>query len=335
MKRIAYRGISLLTIALLFLAACVPSRNSSDKNNPYRLGAIFPGVITDADYNSMGFLGTEAVKRDLKIETAYKENVSVSDLERTVRDFVLTGSNIIWVHGGQFLDKTIEMSNSNPEIIFIVEGDAKPDNLPGNVWFIDRNAQIGFYGIGALAARTTITKKVGYIGGVKLPLSYSEVHAIQQAINDYGEPIELIPIWTGDFNDPYLAHEVSNQMILDGVDVIIGSLNLGMQGVFESVKENKDRKVLVTAKYSDKSQFAPNNYITSLLYDFSKPLKDIVSKIKSGEKSGYYPLGFDTGVRLQTPLTNVPPSVSITMEEIINKLVAGKIQVVKDVSPIE
>ena len=71
-------------------------------------------------------------------------------------------------------------------MIFIAEGDSNLENPPANLWFIDRNFHVGFYGIGALAARATKTGKIGYIGGVTLPFSYAEVHAIQQAIKDSG-----------------------------------------------------------------------------------------------------------------------------------------------------
>jgi basic membrane protein A len=158
---------------------------------------------------------------------------------------------------------------------------------------------------------------------------------MQQAIADSGKQVEFKYVWAGDFNDPAKSRQVADAMIAEGVDVLVGSLNLGMQGVFESVKANSGTKVLVTAKYSDKAQFAPDNYITSLIYDFAGPLKDIVTKVQAGEKGGYYPLGFDTGVKLQTPLQNVPASVSTEMDAVIADLVSGKIQVVKDVNPVE
>jgi basic membrane protein A len=300
-----------------------------------KLAAIFPGVITDADYNTMGYLGTEAVKKDLGVETAYSESVAVPDIDRVMREYIDAGSNIIWTHGGQFVSQTIELAKSFPNVEFIAEGDAQPADMPANVWFIDRNFHVGFYGIGALAARMTTTGKIAYIGGLTLPFSYAEVHAIQQAIKDSGKTVEFKPVWAGDFNDPAKSRQTADAMIAEGVDVIIGSLNLGMQGVFESVKANTGTKVLVTAKYSDKSQFAPDNYVTSLIYDFSGPLTDIINKIKAGETGGYYPLGFATGVKLQTPLQNVPASVSTEMDSVIADLVSGKIVVVKDVSPVQ
>jgi basic membrane protein A len=334
MKKASYILFALVVVFAMVLTACGPTA-AAPQTKALKLAAIFPGVITDADYNSMAYLGTEAVKKDLGVETAYSESVAVPDIDRVMREYVDGGYNIVWTHGGQFVTQTLELAKQFPEVVFIAEGDAKPEDMPANVWFIDRNFHVGFYGIGALAARSTTTGKIGYIGGLTLPFSYAEVHAMQQAIADSGKDVEFKYVWAGDFNDPAKSRQVADAMIAEGVDVLVGSLNLGMQGVFESVKANSGTKVLVTAKYSDKSQFAPENYITSLIYDFAGPLKEIVTKVQAGEKGGYYPLGFDTGVKLQTPLQNIPATVTTEMDAVIADLVSGKIQVVKDVNPIE
>jgi len=301
----------------------------------YKLAAIFPGVISDSDYNTLGYLGAEAVQKDMGVEMAYSESVAVPDIDRVMREYVDQGYNIIWTHGGQYVNQTIELAKAFPEVIFIAEGDAQPAEMPANVWFIDRNFHIGFYGIGQLAARITTTGKIGYIGGLTLPFSYAEVHAMEQAIKDSGKDVEFKAVWAGDFNDPAKSRQVADTMIAEGYDVLVGSLNNGMLGVFESAKASTGAKILVTAKYTDKTTIAPDNYVSSLLYDFVKPMTEIVGKIQAGETGGYYPLGFDTGVALQTPFLNVDPAVEAEMKTVIDDLVAGKIEVVKDTSEIK
>ncbi|HZW03275.1 MAG TPA: BMP family protein [Anaerolineaceae bacterium] len=300
-----------------------------------KVAAIFPGVITDADYNTLAYLGLTAVQTNMGIETAYSETVAVPDVDRVMREYIDAGFNVIWTHGGQFVTQTTDLAKAFPEIVFIAEGDNPIENPPANLWVIDRNFHTGFYAIGALAAKITQTGKIGYVAGQTLPFSYAEAHAIQQALADLGSDVEFKYVWAGDFNDPTKARQVSDAMMAEGVDVLIGSFNLGMFGVFEAVKANTDSKVLVTAKYADKTTYAPDNYVTALLYDFEKPLTDIVTAIQNGETGGYYVLGFDTGVAVQMPLRNVDPSVQAEVEEIIEKIKSGEITVVKDTSPLE
>lgn len=311
-----------------------PAQEAQEAAPALKMAAIFPGPITDADYNTLGYNGLQAVGEKFGIQTAYSENVAVPDVDRVMREYIDDGFNVIFTHGGQFINQTKDLANEFPQVYFIGEFDAPVADAPANMWVIDRNFHIGFYAIGALAARLTESGKVGYIGGLTLPFSYAEVHAMEQAIADSGREAQLQPVWAGDFNDPSKARELADAMIADGVDVIAGSLNLGMFGVFEAVK-NAPEKVYVTAKYTDKSSFAPDNYVTSLLYDFAGPLTEIVQRILDGESGGYYPLGFDTGVALQFPLRNVPPELDAEMQEIVAKLISGEIQVVKNTEPIE
>ncbi len=331
--------VSWMVLALVLIqcaAPATPTPVTPEATTParvYRMASIFPGVITDADYNTLGYIGTTEVSRNLGIETAYSESVAVPDVERVMREYIADGYNIIFTHGGQFINQTVTLAREFPDVNFIAEGDAPVENPPANMWLIDRNFHVGFYAIGALAAQITQTGKIGYLGGLTLPFSYAEVHAMQQALADLGSTATLKPVWVGDFNDPTKARELADAMIAEDIDVIAGSLNLGMLGVFEAVK-SASKPVWVTAKYTDKSSFAPDHYVTSLLYDFAGPLQAIVSKIMAGERGGYYPLGFDTGVALQPP-KHVSDEVRAKMEEINRRLISGEIQVIKNIEPIQ
>ena len=329
-----FLAIIVLSLSSLLLVQCASTPQSGGgETKTLKMAAIFPGVITDSDYNTLGYLGLEAVNKKLGIETAYSESVAVPDTERVIREYIDGGYNIIFTHGGQFLSKTAELAKQFPDVYFIGEGDAAVKDPPPNLWVIDRNFHVGFYAIGALAGLQSQTGKIGYLGGLTLPFSYAEVHAMQQAIDDLGLNVKLTPVWVGNFNDPAKARELADAMIADDNDMLVGSLNQGMLGVFEAVKATP-KTVWVTAKYTDKSSFAPDNYLTSLLYDFAGPLTEIVSKIQAGESGGYYPLGFKTGVALQEP-QHVSDDVKKQVDQIIEDLKSGKIKVEKNTEPIE
>jgi basic membrane protein A len=328
-------GLAVLVLVVALVAAqCTrQTAQAPQQARTYKLAAIFPGVVSDADYNTLGYLATTSVKSDLGIETAYSENVAVPDVERVMREYIDNGFNIIWTHGGQFINQTRDLARQFSEVAFIGETDGELPDMPPNLWVIDRNFQVGFYPLGALAAKATRSGRIGYIGGLSLPFSYMEVHAMRQAISDLGATVNLRTVWVGDFNDPTRARAIADVMIGEGVDVLVGSLNLGMLGIFEAAKRSQ-RKVLVTGKYTDKSSFAPEHTITSVLYDFAGPLKEITAKIRAGETGGYYPLGFHTGVALQMPLRNVPAALGGEIEQIVADVREGKVTVVKDATPV-
>jgi basic membrane protein A len=295
--------LALLVVLSLVAAQCAApaTQEPAAETAEYKLAVVLPGVTTDADYNTLGYLGGLAVQKDLGVEMAYSESVAVPDVDRVMREYIDNGYNIIFTHGSQFVSQTQDLATQFPEVYFIGEGDAPMEDAPDNMWVMDRNFHIPFYAIGATAAKQSQTGTIGYIGGLTLPFSYAEVHAMEQAIADLGLDVEVKPVWVGDFNDPTKARELTEAMMAEGADVIVGSLNLGMFGLFEAVK-GAPGPVWATAKYVDKSNFAPDNYVTAALYDWEKPLKDIVQKIVEGETGGYYPMGFETGVAVQMPL---------------------------------
>ena len=331
--------VILLIVLGLLAAQCAPPAAppppaETGGKAEYKFAAIFPGVITDADYNTLGFIGATAVQSDLGLEMAYSESVAVPDVERVMREYIDNGFNIIFTHGGQFISQTIDLANEFPDVYFIGEGDAPVENPPPNFWIIDRNFQIGFYPIGVLAGLQSKTGKIAYIGGLTLPFSYAEVHAMQQAVEEQNLNVEIKPVWVGDFNDPTKARELTQAMLSEGVDVIVGSLNLGMFGLFEAVK-GAGGDVYATAKYVDKTNYAPDNYLTAVIYDWATPLKDISQKIMDGETGGYYPMEFGTGFNLQMPILNTTDEINQAVEQIVADIQAGKIEVVKNTEPIE
>lgn len=331
--------VALLIVLGLLAAQCAPPVTpqpiaETGGEAEYKFAAIFPGVITDADYNTLGFIGATAVQSDLGLEMAYSESVAVPDVERVMREYIDNDFNIIFTHGGQFISQTIDLANEFPDVYFIGEGDAPVEDPPPNFWIIDRNFHTGFYAIGALAAKQTRTGQIGYIGGLTLPFSNAEVHAMQQAVDDLGADVEIKPVWVGDFNDPTKARELTEAMLSEGADVIVGSLNLGMFGLFEAVK-GAGGEVYATAKYVDKTNYAPDNYLTAVVYDWATPLKDISQKIMDGETGGYYPMEFGTGFNLQLPIMNTTEEINQEMEQIVADIQAGNIEVVKNTEPIE
>lgn len=312
----------------------VEKENPADK---YKLAAILPGVITDADYNTLGYIAMTTVQNDLGMQASYSESVPVPDFERVAREYIDQGYNILFVHGNQFLTKILELAPQFPEIVFITECDNPIENQPTNVWLIDRNFNVPYYIVGYIAGKQTKTGKIGYLSGPTLPFSYQEYHAIEQALKDSGSTAKLVGIWAGDFNDPTKARQLADQMIGEGVDVIMGSLNLGMFGVFEAAKAatTETQKILVTAKYIDKTNFAKDNYITAPIYDFATPLKEIVTKVMNGETGGYYNIQFGSGVHIQMPLKNVPEEFNAEVQKVIDDINSGKIVVVKDATEVK
>ena len=299
-----------------------------------RIAAVFSGVTTDADYTFLGLEALQAAEEQFGAQTTYSESVAVPDAERVLREYVADGYTVVWTHGSQFYDATVAVAEEAPEVVFIAEQDTEPADVPENVWVLDRNFHLAFYPLGVLAAGASQSGRIAYLGGVTLPFSYSEVHAVEQALADTGSSATLSPVWTGDFNDPTRAQQFAGQLIADGNDVVLTSLNLGAVGAFEAVGDSAPGSVLMTAKYTDKSNLAPEHYLTSVLYDFSVMLEEILTSIEGGRTGGYLGMDYERGISLQPP-QNVDQAVVDQVNQVVADLAAGEIEVERDVTPVE
>jgi basic membrane protein A len=297
-----------------------------------RIAAVFSGVTTDADYTFLGLEALEAAEEDFGAEITYSESVAVPDAERVLREYVADGYTVVWTHGSQFYDATVAVAEESPDVIFIAEQDTEPADVPENVWVLDRNFHLAFYPLGVLASAVSQSGQIAYLGGVTLPFSYSEVHAVEQALADSGSTATLTPVWTGDFNDPTRAQQFTGQLLADGNDVILTSLNLGAVGAFEAVGD-APAGTLMTAKYTDKSNLSPDHYLTSVIYDFAVMLEAILTSIEDGQTGGYLGMSYEQGISLQEP-TNVDQAVIDEVNQAVEDLANGTIEVERDVTPV-
>lgn len=133
---------------------------------------------------------------------------------------------------------------------------------------------------------------------------------------------EIVYTFVGDQNDPIKARQAAEAQISSGVDFIIMVVNLGAFGVIEAVK---DKPVLITTHYTDKTSLAPTNFAGSLTTDFGTVYKNVVGQIIKGTRGGYDEMRPGNGFGL-TRLTNVAPEVEKKVSDIFARVVKKEIK---------
>ena len=174
--------IVAVTLILFVLLVLTGSNLTFAQEKEYKMAAVFPGSIQDADWNTIGYKALQNVNEQLGIEVAYSEQVAVSDAPRVVREYISLGYNILWIHGTQFNNGIFDLAENYPDVTFIVEQDTPLPEDFNNVIQIKRNYYVGHYVLGALASEITETGKIGFVGGLKISWTIGVVNAIQQAV---------------------------------------------------------------------------------------------------------------------------------------------------------
>jgi basic membrane protein A and related proteins len=290
-----------------------------------KIAMILPGPTQDADYNAVGAQALDAVRAQTGAETTYSESVAVADAEGVARQYLNSGSNVVAFHGGQFLTVVQKLAPAFPDATFIMESSGQVPDLPPNVWNIGRKFAQGFYALGVLAAATSQSHKVGYVAGVKLPDFIASLNAIKQAAQDTAPGTQVSYTFVGDQNDPIKARETTASQIGSGVDFIVVSVNLGVNGVAEAAKASPT-PVFFTTYYTDKPNLAPDRLTVSLLSDFSTPYVQIARTIQAGTRGGYVEMRPGAGFSL-SPIRNVPPEAAKKAQDAFAAVAAGQKQV--------
>ena len=101
MRKSWYVGVIVMVVLSFVVSACAPAAAptaaptaAAEATQPakvWKMAALFPGVITDADYNTLGYLGLTEVKGTLGVQTAYSESVPVPDIDRAMREYIDQG----------------------------------------------------------------------------------------------------------------------------------------------------------------------------------------------------------------------------------------------------
>jgi basic membrane protein A len=173
---------------------------------------------------------------------------------------------------------------------YAILDDASVDLL--NVTSLVFASEQGAYLAGVAAAYATRTGKVGFIGGIDVPLIKKRELAFIAGVKDTNSKLVVeagyvtkFPDFSG-FNDPAKAKIVATAMINNGIDVIYASASASNKGVFAAAVVATSKTWTIGDEFDQyyiASDSEKENMLTSVLKNFDKATFDFVRKISIGE----------------------------------------------------
>src|SRR5690606_31569110 len=97
-----------------------PAAEQAEGNEPFRVAMILNGPINDQRWNQAGYEGLEMIKDELGAETAFREQVPLTDAEEALRTFASQGYDFIIGHGDQFSEAGKVVAEEFPDVQFAV-----------------------------------------------------------------------------------------------------------------------------------------------------------------------------------------------------------------------
>ena len=233
----------------------------------------------------------------LGVQPLVLQSKAQEDYEPNLQLLVDQGSNLI-VGTGFMLENAIEtVAKRNPQSKFLLidspllDAQGKPYSLP-NVKTVVFKEEEGSFLVGALAGLVSKTGKIGFVGGMEIPLIQKFDAGFRAGVMTTRPDAQLLGAYTGSFNNVASGKQVAQDLIAKGADVVFHAAGSDGLGVIEAVKEARaaGKNVYAIGVDSDQSHLAPDAVLTSMVkrvdlavYETSRQL--VEGKFDAGDEA--------------------------------------------------
>ncbi len=344
--------ILLLISCLLFVGpACNRASYGADDKSKIHVGIVFDiGGKDDRSFNAAAWTGvkcaetgmlpdgkTSCGKPAMDIVLRDVEPGNPTSIEPAMRAFAERNYDLIIGVGFAQAPIMEVVAKDYPNLHFaIIDGVSELPNVASLVF----KEHEGSYLVGIIAAKTTKTNVLGFVGGMDIPLIHRFEKGYEEGAKAVNPNIQIVQNYVGvtdaAWNNPGKGKELSLAQISKGADVIFtaaGNSGLGAFDAVEQAGKNNGRAThFVIGVDSDQNMVKPGFVLTSMVKRVDNAVYDIVELVVERKfQAGFHVFGLESdGVGYAMDQYNkdlVSPEAIQAAEEAKQKIIAGQIKV--------
>jgi basic membrane protein A and related proteins len=299
---------------------------------PLKVGLVFDvGGKGDQSFNDAAYEGVQRAARELGITVSDFEPGQDADREVGLRKLAARNYDVVIGVGFLFADAIRAVAEDFPDVHFVLV-DGRVEGLD-NVASLVFREQEGSYLVGAIAALTTRTGKLGFVGGMDVPLIHRFQAGYEAGARHVRPDVEVLVGYAGvrpeAFADPVRGKEIATSQIERGADVVFHAAGVTGLGVIEAAKE---RGVYAIGVDSDQNHVAPGTMLTSMVKRVDNAIFREIRDVRDGHfHGGILELGLaEDGVGFAVDEYNrdlLPAALLVRVQALRDSIVAGTIQV--------
>lgn len=217
----------------------------------------------DKSFNEAAYAGAEMYKKETGTEYRDFEPTSDTQGEQAIRNFASRGYNPVIAVSFAWTSAMEKVAGEFPDTKFVIV-DSVID-LP-NVRSVVYNEAEGSYLVGLLAGMASKTGKVGFVGGMDIPLIRKFGCGYVQGAKAAKPGMQVFQNMVGTtgaaWNDPVRAGELTKNQIDQGADVIYAAAGASGLGVLQTAADNKKLSIGVD---SNQNHVHPGSVLTSMV----------------------------------------------------------------------
>jgi basic membrane protein A and related proteins len=271
-------------LGALALALAASFQAKAEPAIVYDMGGKFDKSFNEAAYNGMERWKKETGKPYLDFEISNE-----SQREQAIRRMAERGASPIIGVGFSQASSIEKVAKDFPKLQFAII-----DMVVGlpNVQSVVFKEQEGSFLVGAMAAMASKTGKVGFVGGMDIPLIRKFQCGYEQGAKFANPKAEVFGNMTGTtgaaWNDPARGGELAKAQFAKGADVVFAAAGGTGVGVYQAAKDGGKLAIGVD---SNQNHLQPGTMLTSML----KRVDVAVYNVSKQHTPGIQALGLKEG----------------------------------------
>jgi basic membrane protein A len=251
----------------------------------FKVGLVLDrGGKDDKSFNASAFEGATRAKNKLLIALKYVEAADDNAFEPQLRAFAQRDYDLILGIGFAQKEPIAKMAAQFPKIHFAIV-DAQVD--APNVRSLLFEEHEGAYVVGAIAAMTSKTGKIGFVGGMDIPLIRRFAMGYEAGAKSISPQTTVFANYVGvtsaAWNDPTKGKELAVSQYESGADVVFAAAGASGLGVFDAAEEKKKFAIGVDA---NQDWTKPGLILTSMLKRVDEAVFVTIDEAKAGKFTG-------------------------------------------------
>ncbi|MGO4351575.1 BMP family protein [Rhizobium sp. RAF36] len=314
-------------LSLLAVAAMSTTALAADVKPALVYGT---GGKFDKSFNEAAYNGAEKFKKETGI--AYRDFEPTGDTqgEQAIRNFASRGFNPVVAVSFAWTSAIEKVAAEFPDTKFIIV-DAVVDKP--NVRSVVYKEEEGSFLVGVLAGLASKTGKVGFVGGMDIPLIRKFECGYEQGARSVKADVEVFQNMTGTtgaaWNDPVRGGELTKNQIDQGADVVYAAAGATGLGVLQTAADNKKLSIGVD---SNQNYLHPGSVLTSMVKRVDLAVYNAYADTKADKfTGGVQALGVkEDGVAAAIDDNNkalITPEMQAAVDKAKADIIAGTIKV--------
>lgn len=213
------------------------------QTNPHEVAIVFAtGGLGDKSFNDGCYAGAQLAETNLEISFVFSEPTAITDYPTMIRAYAahaqyLDAYDLIICIGFDQAEALEAVAEDYPNQQFAIVDMFVDPGTYANVSSLLFNEHEGSALVGAIAGMTTTTDKIGFVGGMDIPLINKFAAGYRFGANYTNTDVNVTIAYTNDWVDTTAGQALADTMYADGNDIVFAAAGRSGLGVFTSAKD--------------------------------------------------------------------------------------------------